>query len=180
MSNVNKIKLSKAMSHALRHAPELYGLTLDAAGWVTVNDLLAGLRRRKGWKRVERADIEAMMAAAKKQRYELEGDRIRAFYGHSVAQKIEKVPTIPPDVLYHGTTAKAAASIRQEGLKSMRRQYVHLSADTATATIVGKRRTATPIILTIHALQAHTAGVQFYRENNGIWLAEPIAPQFIA
>ena len=33
------IQLSKTISHALRHAPEQYGLTLDSEGWVATQDL---------------------------------------------------------------------------------------------------------------------------------------------
>ncbi|MGB1252748.1 MAG: RNA 2'-phosphotransferase [Candidatus Promineifilaceae bacterium] len=179
MSKINFRRLSQTMSHALRHAPQEYNLMLDPAGWVAVDDLLVAIRKRRRWPQLEQSHIEAMMAAASKQRYELIDGRVRALYGHSVATKIEKTPTVPPEILYHGTTDGAAESIRREGLRSMRRQYVHLSADTKTATIVGKRRTQQPILLEIRALEAHQAGILFYRENNGIWLAEPIPAKFI-
>jgi len=34
MLDENLIRLSKTISHALRHKPEEYGLILDAEGWV--------------------------------------------------------------------------------------------------------------------------------------------------
>lgn len=172
-------RLSKSMSHALRHAPEQWDITLDAEGWVAIDALIAGLRKRRGWSALERSDIEAMMAAFEKQRYAIDGDRIRAQYGHSIKQKIVKAAIEPPVHLYHGTSPKAASVIASEGLKSMRRQYVHLSADLETATIVGKRHHAEPIILQVSALAAHEAGIPFYTEPNGIWLAEPISAEFI-
>jgi putative RNA 2'-phosphotransferase len=46
------VKLSKTMAHALRHAPEAYGLTLDADGWVAIEALIAGLQRRKIWQHI--------------------------------------------------------------------------------------------------------------------------------
>ena len=39
------IRVSKFLSRHLRHAPEDLGLTLEAGGWVRVDDLLAGCRR---------------------------------------------------------------------------------------------------------------------------------------
>jgi len=41
-------RLSKTISHALRHRPEIYGLELDAEGWTPVEDLLAALRTAAG------------------------------------------------------------------------------------------------------------------------------------
>ena len=43
----------------------------------------------------------------------------------------------------------------------MNRQYVHLSADQATAQKVGARHAPTPVILEIRAAEAHQAGVRF-------------------
>ncbi len=173
-------RLSKTISRALRHAPDDYGLTLDAHGWVKIDDLVVALRRkRRVWRDVRREDIEAMMAAADKQRYAIDGDKIRAQYGHSVAQKIVKTAQEPPRLLYHGTTPKVIDLIMRDGLKPMRRQYVHLSADLATATIVGKRHHAKPVILHVHARRAFADGVSFYQEKNGIWLSEPIPAAYV-
>ena len=81
------VRLSKTIAHALRHKPEDYGLTLDAEGWVAVDDLLAALQKRFGARRaVSRADIETIMTESEKQRFEIRDSRIRAFYGHSYAR----------------------------------------------------------------------------------------------
>ena len=106
--------------------------------------------------------------------------QIRAFYGHSTAEKIEKQPAVPPPLLYHGTYAKAVAAIRQEGLKSMKRQYVHLSTDEQTARKVALRHSPDPYILCINAQQAYQQGVSFYIGNDDIWLADFIPASFIA
>ena len=44
MQENQRVRLSKRMSKVLRHAPGSVGLTLDAHGWVAVDDLLAALR----------------------------------------------------------------------------------------------------------------------------------------
>jgi len=174
------VKLSKTISHALRHKPGDYGLRLDAEGWVPIDELLGALRRRRdAWRQISLADLERIMAESEKQRFEVWAGKIRAFYGHSTAEKIEKQPAMPPEFLYHGTTRPAANAIRREGLKSMKRQYVHLSTDERTARLVALRRTAQPVILRIAALEAHRQGVHFYPGNEDVWLAEPIPPAFI-
>ncbi|MGL5488477.1 MAG: RNA 2'-phosphotransferase, partial [Shewanella sp.] len=38
-------KVSRVVSHALRHEPWLYELELDEQGWVTVDDLIKVLHR---------------------------------------------------------------------------------------------------------------------------------------
>jgi putative RNA 2'-phosphotransferase len=174
------VRLSRTISHALRHKPEQYGLTLDDEGRVAVQDLLAALAaRRHEWQRLSEDDLRAMMAQSDKQRFELRDGWIRAFYGHSVPQKVERVPAVPPPILFHGTTPQAAASIRAGGLRPMKRQYVHLSADEATALQVGRRRTASPVLLTIDAERAYQHGVAFYPGNGMVWLADAIPPEFI-
>jgi putative RNA 2'-phosphotransferase len=174
------VRLSRTISHALRHKPDQYGLTLDEEGWVAVPDLLAALTaRRREWQHLDEEDLRTMMVQADKQRFELRDGRIRAFYGHSVPQKVERVPATPPPVLFHGTTPQAAAFIRREGLRPMRRQYVHLSADEATALQVGRRRTGSPVLLKIDAERAARNGVAFYLGNDMVWLADAIPPEFI-
>jgi putative RNA 2'-phosphotransferase len=66
-----------------------------------------------------------------------------------------------------------------EGLKPMQRQYVHLSAEEATARTVALRRTRHPVILRIDAFQAHQHGIKFYYGNDMVWLADNIPPEFI-
>ena len=61
----------------------------------------------------------------------------------------------PPAVLFHGTSSKLMKQIKNEGLKPMRRQYVHLSVDEQTALQVAKRKEATSVIVTISATKAY-------------------------
>ena len=171
--------LSKTVSHALRHRPWLYELELDAEGWTPVADLLDALQSKPRWRDVRREDLVAMMAAADKQRFELDGDRIRALYGHSVPGRIVKERAAPPAVLLHGTAPAFLPAIREHGLLPMHRQYVHLSADRETAEQVGGRRAARPVILTIRAAEAHAAGVPFWHGNEQVWLAETVPPGYI-
>jgi putative RNA 2'-phosphotransferase len=178
---MNYVELSKAISHALRHAPEEYGLVLDAEGWVTVPDLLAALgRTRAKWSGVCEDDLAKMIAGSEKRRYEMVDRRIRALYGHSTEEWIAKDRRTPPAVLFHGTDAAAARTILAAGLKSMGRQYAHLSADRETAVQVGRRKAKSPAILIIRAEAAAATGVAFYEGNDSVWLADEVPAQFIA
>ena len=173
-------RLSKTVAHALRHDPAAYGLQLDAEGWVDVEDLLAVLRtRNRAWRNLVPDDLDAMLASASKKRYEISDGRIRAYYGHSTQERIEKTAHEPPAVLFHGTSPQAAQIILTEGLRPMNRQYVHLSTDVQTARLVGGRHDAAPVLLTIDAASAHAAGVGFYPGNDDVWLSDSIPPAFI-
>jgi putative RNA 2'-phosphotransferase len=172
--------ISHAVSHALRHEPEKYGLTLESDGWVEIGALIAGLHSRgAAWRGVDRAALDDMIATATKQRFEVSGSKIRAFYGHSVETRIERPVTAPPAELFHGTSPEAWAQIQVEGLRPMNRQSVHLSVDRETAIIVGRRKSSAPVILTVDAQSAHRAGVSFSRGNENVWVADAIESKFI-
>ena len=173
-------KLSQEISYALRHAPWEYELELDSEGFVPIAQLLAAINENgKHGREITVADIEYIIANSDKTRFEIQGDRVRALYGHTIPMHISKEPIVPPAVLYHGTTHKAAQIILKDGLKPMKRQYVHLSVDTDTAVQVGKRRDSDPVILKIDAAKAHSDGVVFYKGNDKVILADYVAPKYI-
>ncbi len=174
------VQLSKTMAYALRHQPAQFGLTLDEEGWVSIDDLVAVLHRhRHDWQDIGPEDFAQVIEQSEKKRYEMHDGKIRAYYGHSTPQKVALEASTPPNILFHGTTSRAARSIHMEGLKPMKRQYVHLSADLETARQVALRRTPRPVILRVSALEAHQEGIKFYLGNDSIWLAEPVPPRFI-
>lgn len=173
--------LSKEISYALRHAPWEYELELDDEGFVPVAQLLDALNEGSGYGRaVTEDDLRHIIATSEKKRHEIVGDRIRALYGHTTPHRILREPCEPPEVLYHGTTHKAWPKIQTDGLKPMKRQYVHLSVDTKMAHRVGSRRDPEPVILRIDARRAHADGVVFYRGNDAVWLADAVPAEYLA
>ncbi len=173
-------RVSKTLSHALRHEPWLYELELDDEGWAPLDAVIAALRaEREAWRSLSEEDIVRMMASSDKRRYEISGGRIRALYGHSIEGRLKRVQGTPPAQLFHGTSPKAARLIRQSGLLPMGRQFVHCSIDVPTARQVGKRKAAEPVILTIRADEAHARGVAFYIGNEMVWLADAVPAEFI-
>lgn len=170
-------KLSKFMSKILRHSPEDFGLSLNPVdGSCAIADLLEILRVQTKWSELKVSDIEEVIARCEKQRFEINGDRIRARYGHS-HDKVSYPMAVPPLVLYHGTNVQAAPVILKQGLHPMKRQYVHLSEGLHFATLAGKRR-GELVILAIDAEQASNAGVVFYYAGNEVWLADAVPAEF--
>lgn len=171
------VKLSKRMSKALRHEPGRVGLTLEPGGWVPVTDLLAALK-------VDRAAVDTVVAGNDKKRFSIvrgpDGvERIRASQGHSVQVDLGLVPVEPPERLYHGTNGSAVASIMATGLNRGGRHHVHLSADEPTARRVGSRRGGPVVILQVAAAAMARDGHEFYRSDNGVWLAAEVPPRYI-
>lgn len=174
-------KLSKAVSHALRHEPATYGLRLDGEGWIDVRDLIAALKRKDtAWENLDEDCLRQMIGRSTKQRHEIFQGKIRALYGHSTPERVLKRTAVPPEHLYHGTGREAAVKILTEGLKPMTRQCVHLSVDASAAREVGSRKDKSPVILLVDAACAHQDGVAFFEGNESVWLAEYIPPAYIS
>ncbi|GGZ04767.1 RNA 2'-phosphotransferase [Streptomyces nitrosporeus] len=176
MDERRTVKVSKYLSRHLRHQPQRIGITLDAQGWVPVEELLRACAR-EGFP-VSRAELDHVVAANDKQRFTVDGDRIRAAQGHTVTVDLGLPPARPPEYLYHGTVGRALTAIRAEGLRPMARHHVHLSPDRGTATRVGARR-GVPVVLTVRAGAMHRAGHVFRVSANGVWLTDGVPPAFL-
>ena len=179
MIKISYLELSKEASYALRHSPSEYGLVLDEYGWVNVQELLEALKKNEKWTSLKVDDLFKMIDASDKKRHEIVDNKIRALYGHSISSKIKKESVEPPKYLYHGTARRFIDSIKEKGLLSQERQYVHLSLDKETALQVGKRRDKKPVILIISAKLAWQNGVFFYKGDDKIWLADSIKSEYI-
>jgi putative RNA 2'-phosphotransferase len=178
--NLDLAKLSRTVSHALRHEPWLYGLELDSYGWVDLIDLVVSLRRRGNeWLRLGENEIIEMVSKSDKYRFELCKGKIRALYGHSIPGRVLKISAQPPTVLFHGTSSRFIKQIKSEGLKPKGRQYVHLSVDQETALLVAKRKQGISFIITVQANKAYQNGIKFYQGNKTTWLADYISPDYL-
>lgn len=177
---MHPVKLSKFMSLVLRHRAREFGLTPDAEGFVPLATLAQIVAEHKGGTLEEIVRVVEAGTDTKK-RFEVRGEFIRARYGHSLdlQTEVEYPPAEPPEILYHGTHAPALAHIRREGLKAMKRQYVHLSTTQTRAKEVAGRRTHQPILLIIRAQAAHHAGMIFHAPEPLHFLARAIPVEFI-
>lgn len=178
MTAVHLTKTSKFLSLVLRHEPEAIGLSLDENGWADIDELIR-LANADG-KPVTRALIDEVVRDNDKQRFAISADgaRIRANQGHSIEVDLALTALEPPATLYHGTATRFAKSIRNIGLVKQSRQHVHLSSDPDTATQVGSRH-GKALVLSIRAGDMHARGLSFFQSENGVWLTDAVAPEFI-
>ncbi len=172
------VATSKFLSLVLRHRPDVVGITLDAEGWVPVEDLLAACAQHG--RAISREQLDAAVRTNDKQRFAFsaDGTRIRANQGHSVPIDLGLAPVEPPELLYHGTVPRFLESIRRDGLTKGQRRHVHLSPDVGTATKVGQRR-GRPVVLVVEACRMFRDGHTFYRSENGVWLTDAVPPEYI-
>ncbi|RNL71914.1 RNA 2'-phosphotransferase [Streptomyces sp. I6] len=170
------VKVSKYLAKHLRHQPERIGIALDANGWVAVGELLRAAAAN-GFL-LSRDELDHVVAANDKQRFVIDGARIRANQGHTVEVDLELPAAEPPAYLYHGTVARSLDAIRAEGLRPMARHHVHLSPDRGTAARVGARR-GRPVVLGVDAAAMHRTGHVFRVSANGVWLTDAVPPPFL-
>jgi putative RNA 2'-phosphotransferase len=174
-------KASKFLSFILRHKPDAVGVILDEQGWTDIDELINKANISEGVCDFNQTLIQDVVESNDKKRFEIsaDGQRIRAVQGHTINVDLQLKPSIPPDFLYHGTAIRFLDSIMQEGLKPMKRQYVHLSEEVETAGKVGLRY-GKPVILTIKANLMVEKGFKFYQAANGVWLTDYVPEMFIA
>jgi len=177
VSKIDYAKVSKFLSFVLRHEPETIKLTLDANGWVSVEELI-----QKSRSQIELTPelIKQVVNTNDKKRFAFSSDQqfIRANQGHSIPVDLQLSPKEPPEILYHGTATRFLNSIQQEGLKPGQRRHVHLSSDLKTAYAVGKRY-GKPVVLKLATGAMYQQGFDFFLSDNGVWLTTYIPTEFI-
>ena len=174
MNRENIKKVSKFLSLLLRHKPETIGLKLDENGWADIDELIEKSKKIK----LTRALIDEVVADNDKQRFILEGNRIRANQGHSIKVDMEFKAVTPPDTLFHGTATRFLESIMQTGLSKQKRQHVHLSKNIETAIAVGERH-GKVVILEVDAKKMSEEGYEFYLSENGVWLTDNVPVNYL-
>ena len=176
---MSTVQASKFMSYVLRHRPDAIGLTLDAEGWASIDELVR-LSRSSSTPLTRELVLEAVRSNDK-QRFKLSDDEqhIRASQGHSIAIDLALPSQQPPTLLFHGTATRFVESIREQGLRRGSRQHVHLSLEYATAYKVGQRH-GKPIVFEVRAQEMFAAGHTFYVSDNGVWLTEHVPVEFLS
>jgi putative RNA 2'-phosphotransferase len=171
--------LSKLMAYILRNRPDEFGLVLDEDGFISLKELQKTIAEEEGWTYVRRSHIIEVAYTNNRERFEIQDEKIRATYGHSLPHRIHYESAAPPKILYHGTRRRAYPYILQQGLHPMGRQYVHLATSSELAMRIGRRRDLQPLLLEIQAQRASEEGVPFYQANPLIYLADHIPPSYI-
>lgn len=172
-----RTRLSKFVSGALRHFPGDVGLELDERGWTARDDLEVAVLERYPWATPEH--IDAVVATDPKGRFEADGDRIRAAYGHSVSVDLESTDGPVPAELYHGTAPENLDTILKAGLRPMSRQSVHLSETPTEACEVGRRHAHNPVVLAVDAAGMLADGHRITKRGEGVYTTERVPPEYL-
>lgn len=170
--------MSRFLSLVLRHRPQVADVKPDAAGWVTIDSLIAGAQ--KAGRSLDYETLVSIVASNDKQRFQFDdsGLKIRAVQGHSINVTLNHRIAKPPAVLLHGTVSKFLPSIRASGLLKQKRHHVHLHESRKVASDVGARR-GVPVVLSVDAEAMAADGFQFCVTPNGVWLTDHVPPEFI-
>lgn len=169
-----RVNVSKYMSFLLRHNPQ--DMRMDADGFVEIEGLLEKLGARYA---VEKKMILEIAETSGRRRFEINGGKIRALYGHTISVRLEYEEDKIVTILYHGTTKEAAERILKEGLKPMRRKFAHLSPSLDAAIEVGRRRAERPIVLEIDVGAARANGYRFYKATDRVYLCGSVPPKYM-
>lgn len=169
---MNIVEKSKTLSWLLRHGAREAGVSMDAAGWVPVNQVLRYLR-------MTRDELDEVVETNNKNRLEIKNDLVRAVQGHSTDNMPVTLEALEASwnlyeangSLFHGTTVEATDPISREGLVPQKRTHVHLAPSLDSK--VGKR-SATPVVLEISAERLRQAGEKIYEAQNGVVLVRRV------
>jgi len=180
LNGARRKRLSKFCSGALRHFPDDAGIALDDAGWTDWDALVAAVERKYDWATAEH--VAAVVATDPKGRFERDetgGGRVRAAYGHSVDVALDAAETPVPDTLYHGTAPRNVDAIREEGLRPMSRQQVHLSDSADAARAVGARHASAPIVFVVDAAGMLADDHRIVRRGTETYTTDQVEPEYL-
>ena len=89
------VRVSKMLSLMLRHRPQEFDVQVDAHGFADLEEVVRALQGRD--ERISASDVENVVNAPEKQRFEIVEGRIRARYGHSFEIDLGQDPFEPPE-----------------------------------------------------------------------------------
>jgi len=178
LSSRRRTRVSKFLSGALRHFPEDVGLDLDAAGWANRSTVVSRATEKYDW--VDETAVDAVVRTDPKGRFEVDDDRIRAAYGHSVPVDLESGDRPVPAILYHGTAPDNVPSIMDGGLRPMSRQHVHLSGSVKAAREVGSRHAADPVVLRVDAAAMVDDDNSITKRGRDVYTTDHVPPSYLS
>lgn len=173
-------RIVSLLSYALRHHPDDFGATLDAAGWTDFEPLLERMRSRlPQFRSLNVEKVVHLVRHRWSERFEVVEGRIRARYGHSLSGITVGEDRVPPERLFHGTTQEAWQRIQHDGLRPLGRYLVHLTSDLGYACRVAGRASQHPCILRVDARRAHAAGVVFLQATRHVWQSKSVPAAYL-
>ena len=176
-----KITPSHLISKILRHNPALANVTPDCAGWIDASKLFQAIKTRNPSFTMEEFETE-ILTNERYSFFDESHSKVRADYGHSIGLKLEDLcasPSVPPDILYHGTERQVKDSILADGIHRQKRDHVFLTDSGEVAMKKAMRRHTPPAIIVIDAKKMAEDGYAFYHVKNDIWLVYEVPKEYI-
>jgi putative RNA 2'-phosphotransferase len=166
------MKDSRYLSYILRHHPEEFNCEIDEFGWVDVNTLIKNTDYTL-------ENLKEIVNSNTRFGFSEDFTKIKAFHGHS-CKKVKYLEDLnPPNELYHGTSNTNYQKILDsEFIKSMNRNWVHLSCNIDKAKEVGSRH-GEVIILIIDVNKMIKDGYHFYKSEDEVYLTNDIPIEYI-
>jgi putative RNA 2'-phosphotransferase len=171
--------LSRIMAGALRHFPERFNLKMDEHGWVDVYTFVDSLRKFPGFRWLKPHHIKAIVETDPKGRYQLQNNKLRATYGHTLNLDLDLPTDDIPEKLYYPATEEECEIILETGIKPVERKKVHLSKTKELALEAGKSRVERPIILEVDTKKACEDGIIIKRAGKTVYITNEISGKYL-
>ncbi len=168
--------LSRLILRALRHNPELLGITLDANGWTSILDIASCVKQKFGSAHIEELK-SSLTLLVQTERIEMEKQGIRAAYGASLAIDIRQAST-PTCRLFHGTRVSAYRKIERLGLRPKNRAQVHLTSSIEYAQAIAEKW-QDGLVLEIDVKNALAVGITFSQATSHVWFANYVPAEYL-
>ena len=127
MSDREANSLGRILALVLRHAPEKFDVEMDLNGWVNSRELSEAIQNKRrhfhwlrGW------HFEAIANADTKGRYQVEGEMIRATYGHSIELELDLPTDDIPEALYWPCDPESVATHMEYGITAGDLSLIHI------------------------------------------------------
>lgn len=173
------VRLSKSLSHVLRHGASQMGFQMSTDGFLFVEDLL----HHPQFHSYSLDDVKRVVETNDKQRFKLQPHpdngrlQIRANQGHSLQVKdLELKPVLTgspncPAEAIHGSYLRNWTSIQQHGLSRMKRTHIHLAPGLPEEDgVISGMRKDCDLAIFIDVPKALSDGIQFFWSENGVLL----------
>lgn len=133
---------SKQLAYLLRHDSSVLR---DQGGWVSMDEAAERLS-------ISVPELVGIASHPDEKRFQVNGESVRARYGHSVAVEMDYAVAHSRALIFHGTSMEAAEAILAPdgGIRNMGRRWVHLATDAGDAYAAALRK-GSPLVLCVSA-----------------------------
>ncbi len=174
-------RVGRIMAGVLRHFPDKFGVEMDEHGWVSIQDFVDKLRTSKDrlhW--IKPYHLVAIVATDPKGRYQIDGARVRATYGHSLKVDLDLPTADIPEKLYYPVSEEELDIVMERGLRPTDRQKVHLSRTYENALSAGLRRAEAPIILAIDAARMKDDAYVIQQAGKTVYVTDEVPSEYLS